>query len=104
VLALYIKEFIAICTHLESESCPVKNGFFRIKRDDLEPMLNKNHFEPAQKKLKTWKALNWISTEERGFTKKIYDGETKKYYPHVLISVTVYQALQELARVNPGTT
>jgi len=101
MLSMYIKEFIAICTHLEAESYPVKNGFIRIKRETLDALLNKNQYEIAQNKLKTWKALNWISTDERGLTKKIYDGETKKYYPHVLISLTVYQTLRELTGTKP---
>jgi hypothetical protein len=94
---LYLKEFMAICNHLESTSCPAAKGYFRIKRSDIEILLDKNRYETSQNKLKAWKALNWISAEERRVTKRIYDGKSKKYLSFVLVDITVYQALKQLA-------
>lgn len=96
MLPLYVKEFIAICNYLEAHNCPCAKGFFLVKREALEMLLNKNTYEKPQNKLKTWKALHWTNAENRRLTKRLYDAETKTYHPHVLIDITVYQTLKGL--------
>lgn len=96
MLLPYIKEFIAICSYLEKHNYPCLKGFFVIKREEIEVLLNKNTYETSRNKLKTWKALHWINAENRRLTKRLYDTGTKTYHPHVLIDITVYQTLKGL--------
>lgn len=96
MMLLYIKEFIAICNYLETHNYPCLKGFFIVKREDLEMLLNKHAYDTPHNKLKKWKALHWTSAENRRLTKRIYDPETKTYHPHVLIDISVYQTLKGL--------
>lgn len=93
---IYLKEFMAICSHLEANDCPVHKGFYKILRSDFDAMLDKNQYELSQTKLKTWKSLNWIAAYEGRLTKRIYDAESKKYNSYVMIDEKVFKTLKEL--------
>lgn len=107
MLYLYVKEFIAICDYLTSPAygCTHKNDLLIIPKDSIEPLLNRNQYETAFNKLKTWKALHWIETEEKRLTKKIYDrhilekfskSENCNYIYCIVIYRSVYLALKAL--------
>ena len=94
MLYRYIKEFIAICSYLEKNDTQCRKDYFIIKRETLEKLLNKNAYETANNKLKTWKALHWINAENRRLTRRIY--ENNELRPYVWIDIKVYQMLKQL--------
>lgn len=100
MFTVYLKEFLAIGSFLESNSCPTAKGYFKIKRCDLDALLNKNKYETAQNKLKVWKALHWITAEDHRLTKKIYEGS--KYHRFVLIDIALYRQLKTLTSEQAG--
>lgn len=90
----YILEYVAICDYLVKNQVKKRRGYLVVDREALETMLNKNRFEPAKDKLRTWKQMNWIATDEERLTKRIYqDG---KYVPMVFICEKVYLELKRL--------
>jgi len=96
----YIKEFIAISDHLKkSEKGRLHKGFLIVKREDLEPLLDKNLYDTASNKLKVWKSLQWIQTEDqKRITKKVWDPENKKYERCIFIVLGVPEALKTLMK------
>lgn len=96
MLYRYIKEFIAICSYLEENGTPCRKGFMLIKRETLERLLNKNAYETANNKLKTWKALHWINAENRRLTHRVYENDSQKRLPYIWIDIKVFQMLKQL--------
>lgn len=96
MLYYYIKEFIAICSYLEKNNAPCRNGFMLIKRDALEALLNKNTYETANNKLKAWKTLHWIDAEDRRLTHRVYEKDSKERHPYIWIDIKVFQMLRQL--------
>lgn len=96
----YIKEFIAICEYLKnSEKARLHKGFLIIKKEDLEALLDKNLYETSNNKLKVWKSLQWIETEEqKRITKKVWDPEDKKYKRCIFVVLGVQEALKSLVK------
>lgn len=95
----YILEYIAICDFLCKEgTLKRKRGFLIVDRQIIESMLNMNKFEPAKDKLKVWKQLNWIATDEDRLTKRIYqDG---KYVSMVFIDEKVYKEMKRIRAID----
>ena len=96
MLFRYIKEFIAICSYLESINTPCRKGYLIIKRETLEKLLNKNAYETANNKLKTWKALHWIDAEDRRLTRRVCEKDSNERRPYVWIDIKTYQMLKQL--------
>lgn len=97
----YAREFVAIGKFLFRNQETIyrtgKGSFILADRAELKEMLNRNRYDTADNKLKIWKALHWIVTEDgRRVTKRIYNTATKKYEPKVAIDVHVMEMLQEL--------
>lgn len=91
----YIEEFLAIAGFLEqSQKVPVRNGYLLIKRQVLEKMMDRNAYDTSENKLKVWKSLHWIDTDEERFTKKVsYEGKSVRL---VKIDIGVYQTLAKI--------
>lgn len=96
----YMKEFVAITEHLKSsEKARVHKGFLIIKKADLEPLLDKNLFDTANNKLKIWKSLRWIETEDqKRITKKAWNPEQKQYERCIFVVLEVQEALKILIK------
>lgn len=97
----YIKEFIAVCEHLKSsDKARVHKGFLIIRKADLEPLLDKNLYDTANNKLKIWKSLHWIETEDKKrITKKVWNPDQKQYERSVFVVLEVHEALKQLEGV-----
>jgi len=96
MLYRYIKEFIAICAYLEKSNTPCRKGYMLVKREVLEALLNKNAYETANNKLKTWKVLHWINAEDRRLTHRVYEKDSKERLPYIWIDIKVFQMLKQL--------
>lgn len=96
MLYRYIREFMAICSYLEGIDTTCRKGYLIINRETLEKLLNKNAYETANNKLKTWKALHWINAEDRRLTRRVYDKDSNELHPYVWIDTKVYQTLKQL--------
>lgn len=97
---MYIEEFIAICDFLRKSQIKAAKGFYIINKKDLEELLNKNKYNTSQDKLKIWKRLNWIETDQDRLTKRIYNTNTGKYDSCIKISIMIYETLKLLKEVD----
>ncbi len=90
-----IKEYVAICDYLKRNQVKQKRGCYIVDRAELETMLDRNKYLPAKDKLKSWKKLNWIQTDEERLTKRFYvDG---KYKAMIFVCESVYLELKRLS-------
>lgn len=98
MLEIYAKEFVAIGKFLTKQGISKKN-YILVDREDLKSLLNKNRYETADNKLKLWRALHWIATEDgRRVTKRVRNPETGKYEPKIAIDLKVLETLEEVLR------
>lgn len=95
MLAVIIKEFVAICVYLEKLQEERKADFLIVDREKLEQLLDKNRYLPAPEKLKIWKTLHWIDADEGHMTRRIRING--KHVRKVKICREIYQELQRLA-------
>lgn len=96
MLNILIKEFLAVCAFLIKKKARVHKGYLLVDKNYVCELLDKNKYETSTNKLKCWKELGWIDAEEKRLTKRIYDGETKKYLPYVKIDLKRYECLKRL--------
>lgn len=92
----YIREYIAICDYLNKINAKSTLEHLIVKKDFLVELLDKNKFDTAQNKLKIWKRLHWIDSDQDRLTKRIYDPEAKKYVAYIKIYKQVYDVLKDL--------
>lgn len=97
MLNLLIREFLAICDFLLKNNIEIHKGCLPVRREVVEELLSRNLYETADRKLHYWKALGWIDTEPRRLTKRVYDNETRHYYPYVMIVMERYQCMKTLS-------
>lgn len=92
----YIKEFYAISKHLleNKEKAITTQRYIIVKKEILLNLLNQNMYEIASNKLKNWKKLNWIDTDEDRVTKRVTIN--KKTVAAIKIYLSVYEALKEI--------
>lgn len=98
MLGILIKEFIAVCEFLERDPAKVRDDILVVRKEDLKALLDKNKYETATRKLKYWKSLRWIRTDGRRLTKRIYDGQKKRYVPYIEIERKVFQHMKMLTK------
>lgn len=93
----YVLEFVAICNFLSKQEIRRKKGYMIVDRKVIEDMMNQNKYELAKDKLKVWKKLNWIATDEERLTKRYrLNG---KYVAMIFIDEKVFQELRRLNRL-----
>lgn len=101
MIKTYVREFVAVSSFLK-DKCPEKNRFLMVDRDQLKNLLNRNHYDTADNKLKLWKSLHWISTEDgRRVTKRVYNPVNGKYEPKIAIDIQVADTLAGLLSGEP---
>lgn len=93
---LLVREFLAVCDYLVRKGTKVHKGYLLIEKEAVCSLLDKNRYETAANKLKCWKEMGWIDTEENRLTKRIYVGELKKYLPYVKINLQCYECMSRL--------
>lgn len=98
MLEMYIREFIAIGKFLRLHG-ECRKGRILVDKKDLENMLNRNKYDTAANKLNIWKRLHWILTEDDSrVTKRVYNSDTKKYQPKVVLDAGVLEQLEQLVK------
>ena len=98
MIELYAKEFVAIGRYLERQG-KVRKGYALIEKGSLEVLLDRNHYDTSNNKLKIWKALKWIDTEADGrLTKRVYEGANHRYRPYVKLNMAVLEQLEKLQK------
>lgn len=90
------REFMAICDLLEKSPEKIREDVLIIPKEELRTLLERNKYEPAVRKIKSWKTLKWIRTDGKRLTKRIYDKTQKKYCPYIQIERRVYQQMKKL--------
>lgn len=91
----YMKEFVAIAEFLKnSDETKVSKGFLIVEKPIIVGMLDQNKYDMANSKLKLWKAMHWIDSEDRRVTKRIYDGKTGSYKPFIKLDIKVYEVMK----------
>lgn len=98
MLALLVKEFIAICDYLIKKNTRTHKGYLLIDKAAVSELLDRNQYETAPNKLKYWKLLGWIDAEDKRLTKRIYDADSGKYAPYVKIDIRRYECMKQLNR------
>lgn len=88
----YITEFIKITDFLiKSGKVKYEKGYVMVHKKILEQMLIKNNYDTVDNKLRIWKKLHWIDTDDNRFTKKVsMDGKRVRV---VKIDSEVFQTL-----------
>mgnify|MGYP004507812153 CR=1 FL=1 len=94
MLSIIIKEFVAVCGYLEKMQDGQRTDFLIIDREKLEQLLDRNRYLPAQEKLKIWKTLHWIDTDQGHLTRRIL--VNGKYVRKVKICGEIYREIQRL--------
>ena len=97
MLEVYAKEFVGIGTYLKKRGME-RNGYIRIEKNNLEELLNKNAFDTSENKLRLWKSMKWIDTEDRRVTKRAYDKESHSYKPYVLMDAEILKKMSQVVR------
>lgn len=101
MIKTYVREFVAVSNFLK-DKCPERNCFLMVDRDQLKNLLNRNLYDTADNKLKLWKSLHWISTEDgRRVTKRVYNSGSGKYEPKIAIDMQVADTLAKLLPREP---
>lgn len=95
MIRVYIKEFLNICHYLKEHNCKKKKNCYQVEKSLLERLLKQNNFERPAEKLKIWKALHWLQTDEGHLTKRAYDKNSRKYQRVYALDIAVYHALQQ---------
>lgn len=97
MLEVYAEEFVKLTSFLLNKDDTKKIiGFLLIKKSKIIEYLDKNAYDTAQNKLKNWKLLNWIDTDEGRLTKRIL--EENRQVAYIKIDLAVYKKLVELIR------
>lgn len=100
MIQIYIKEFIEVISYLlKNEKAFENKGYIVVSKNDLEVLLGHNKFDTEKNKLKIWKLLNWISTDEGRLTKRIYDKESGQYKPYIKVDQATFETLKKLQKM-----
>lgn len=96
MLKIYAKEFTAIVKYLleNPEKATRKNKFLVVDKSLLTELLEKNNYEVSSKKLKAWKGLKWLDTDENRVTKRVTVNGTVKAM--IKINLSVYETIREI--------
>jgi len=93
----YIAEFIGVTKYLlRHEGAVRKKGFLVVGKEELTTLLEKNLYEQPLAKLRVWKSLQWIATDDDRVTKRAYDKDSGKYKSVVKIRLEAYETLERL--------
>lgn len=92
----YLKEFLAICDFCKKNEKKTLE-FFQIEKSKIIGMLGQNNFDTATNKLKFWKGMNWIDTDDKKLTRRRYSKAEGCYKTYVCIYRKVYETLVEKA-------
>lgn len=102
LLDVYLKEYIAIVSHLIDASkedlgnkLKVKDDVIYIRKEFLFEYFSKNPYEKNAEKLSTWSKLNLIEREEGRLTKKVYLGQNSRVRM-IVINRKTYELIVKL--------
>lgn len=90
MLLMLIKEFKGICEYLIAKECQQYRGYILIEKGQLCDLLDKNKYELADNKLRFWKQLHWIQTEDGRLTCRVRGKRMIK------VSIEVYEGIKRL--------
>ena len=71
-MLVYTREFLLICDHLKQAKTTEKKGYLIVEKAIVEALMNQNAYDTAANKLKIWKALHWIDTDEDRVTRRVH--------------------------------
>lgn len=71
--------------------------FLIVDKKKIVNMLDRNKYDTATNKLKVWKGMNWIDTDDRKLTKRRYDKAAGTYKTCVFIYLKVYETMKALS-------
>lgn len=97
MLEIYAKEFVGIGSYMKKKNGS-KKGYILAEKTALIDLLDKNKFDTSDNKLKIWKSLKWISTEDRRTTQRVYEKESHSYKPYVKMDEEMMDHLENLLK------
>jgi hypothetical protein len=101
-LEFYVKEFCGIVKSvLRKNEGIVKGSFVYIGREELTVYLSKYDYESVENKLRFWRDLRWIVTDDEHFTTNIMIDRKRKRM--VRISLSVHEILSKLLDNSPNS-
>lgn len=91
----YVKEFLKISDFfISSKKVKIHKGYILVPRKIMDQFLLRNNYDTVENKLRIWKQLHWIDTDDGRNTKKVsLDGERVRV---VKIDIKVFQTLAAL--------
>lgn len=96
MIRVYCREFVTICEYLERGQCRNNRLYFYVEKEELKQLLDRNHYETSNNKLKLWKALRWLDADDKHLTKLVFDGESGKRKRIFALRIDVYRALKPI--------
>lgn len=96
-MLVYTREFLLICDHLKQAKTTEKKGYLIVEKAIVEALMNQNAYDTAANKLKIWKALHWIDTDEDRVTRRVHIAGS--YITAVKIDLAVYRVLKDLSEL-----
>ena len=90
----YDLEFMAITKHVLKQKQAIKKGTsVMIQKDFVINLMDRNAYETSYNKLKAWKDLSWIITDENRFTARHRNKATGEQEVFLKINLKAYKRL-----------
>lgn len=97
MLETYVKEFLLIVKYIKKHcKCTTKGNFLIADKVDIINAMNNNQYEDHMVKLKIWRGLNWIESDENRIGKRVYFKDTKSYRLCIKINLKVVETLKTI--------
>lgn len=95
-----LNEYIGIVNNLYKNETSINHNeeILYIDRIVLDKKINKYDYNTDIEKLKNWRALKWILTEENRMTKAFYNNKSCKLERKIAIDLNVFSMLEALSR------
>jgi len=94
LLETYAKEFLAIADYCMKKNEKKTLDYLIVDKEKVIDLLDHNKYDTATNKLKIWKGLQWIDTDDKKLTKRRYDKGSGTYKTCVYMKLKVYETLK----------
>lgn len=95
---LIMQEYFAIVNHL-LQNLNQKGKVIIVDSNLFYSLIDKNLYIKRNEKLKTYKQLNLISCNDKGYTSVIYDKDVKKAKRKIVVNLETYRQLKKLYQI-----
>ncbi len=98
------REYVAVVAHCVAgqKGQPIEGNRYALEKAEICRMLDRNRYEMSATKLRLWKALHWIDTDEGHGTKTVRVKASQKRQRMIVVFLSVHQALSSLIQLQPS--